>query len=135
LDKCKVLAKELNIESRVKFLGRIKRENVIECLGVSRAFLITSHHETFGVVAIEALACGVPVISTRCGGPEEILCEHGRWIEPTPESLAQAMLSEYESNRQVPSHDLRTYCEQRFSYASVAAQLAKVYSQLVGKAS
>jgi hypothetical protein len=45
------------------------------------------------------------------------------------------MLSEYESNRQVPSHDLRTYCEQRFSYASVAAQLDKVYSQLVGKAS
>jgi glycosyltransferase involved in cell wall biosynthesis len=134
LDRCKSLAKDLNIESRVKFLGRITREKVIECLGVSRAFLITSHHETFGVVAIEALACGVPVISTRCGGPEEILGEHGHWIEPTPESLAQAMLSEYASNQQVPSHDLRAYCEKRFSYASVAAQLAKVYSQLVGRA-
>lgn len=71
------LVKSLGIESKVKFLGELSQLKVRDLLHSADLFVLTSLRETFGVVLIEALSSGLPVISTRCGGPEEIVFTEG----------------------------------------------------------
>lgn len=61
------------LDSRVTLYGRVSRSKTAELLRSSDCFLMTSQHETFAVSIIEALASGIPVISTLCGGPDEII--------------------------------------------------------------
>jgi L-malate glycosyltransferase len=68
------VAEEEGILDRVLFLG--KQTSVVELLSCSELFLLPSENEAFGLVALEAMACGVPVIATRTGGIPEVV-EHG----------------------------------------------------------
>lgn len=65
------LAEELGISERVYFLG--KQERVVELLSVSDLFLLPSAQESFGLVALEAMACQVPVIASDVGGLPEVV--------------------------------------------------------------
>ena len=75
--------RELKICDKVRFLG--KQEQVEEVLSMSDLFLIPSGSETFGLAALEAMSCGVPVVSSNIGGLPEVnihgetgyLCELG----------------------------------------------------------
>lgn len=58
---------------RVLFLGEVGHERLPEIYRQSDCFVLPSLMETFGVVYVEAMACGLPVIATRCGGPEEFV--------------------------------------------------------------
>jgi N-acetyl-alpha-D-glucosaminyl L-malate synthase BshA len=64
---------ELRIEDRVDFLGN--QECIEELLPAADLFLLPSHHESFGLVALEAMACGVAVIGTSVGGMREVIQE------------------------------------------------------------
>jgi len=65
------LAQSLGIKSDVKFLGN--RDDVDEILCAADAFLLPSHYEAFGLAALEAMACGVPVVASRVGGVPELI--------------------------------------------------------------
>ena len=67
------VAEELGVGERVLFLG--KQLSVAELLSCSDLFLLPSEHEAFGLVALEAMACGVPVIATRVGGIPEVVTD------------------------------------------------------------
>jgi len=67
---CEELARELGVEHDVRFLG--KQEQIEDILAVSDVFLLPSEYESFGLAALEAMAAGVPVISTNAGGLGEI---------------------------------------------------------------
>src|SRR5271155_1402864 len=69
------LTSKKGIQDRVHFLG--KHEKVEELLGASDLMLMPSELESFGLAAVEAMACEVPSISTRAGGVPELI-EHGR---------------------------------------------------------
>lgn len=64
------LCRHLNICQDVRFLG--KQEQVDEILSITDLFILPSEYESFGLAALEAMACGVPVISTNTGGLPEI---------------------------------------------------------------
>lgn len=64
------LARELGIYDDTRFVGR--QEQIEEVLAVSDLFLLTSDYESFGLAALEAMAAGVPVISSDAGGLPEI---------------------------------------------------------------
>jgi len=85
------LARDLGIEKHVTFLGL--RSDVARILNTLDAFVLSSHTEGFSIACIEAMACGVPVIASRSGGPEEILEGEAGLLVPTgdPEALALAI--------------------------------------------
>jgi len=66
--------RELGLEERVAFLG--KQESFSELLAASDVFLLPSEQESFGLAALEALSCGVPVVASNIGGIPELV-EHG----------------------------------------------------------
>lgn len=68
------LVSELGLRDRVMFLG--KQENVSELLSISDLKLLLSQKESFGLVLLEAMACGVPCIGTNVGGIPEVI-QHG----------------------------------------------------------
>jgi len=67
---CERLCRELNIFELVKFLG--KQDSLAELLSIADLFLIPSQTESFGLAALEAMACDVPVISSSVGGLPEL---------------------------------------------------------------
>lgn len=68
------LARELKIADGVRFLG--KQEAVVELLSIADVMLMPSESESFGLAALEAMACNVPVVCTRIGGLPELV-SHG----------------------------------------------------------
>ena len=54
-------------------LGKKNRNEVKFEMQQADCFVLSSYHETFGVVLIEAMSCGLPVLSTKSGGPESII--------------------------------------------------------------
>lgn len=64
------LARELGVCDDIRFLG--KQEQMEDILAIADLFLLTSEYESFGLAALEAMAAGVPVVSTNAGGLSEI---------------------------------------------------------------
>ncbi len=64
------LAREMGVDTDVRFLGKL--EAVEEVLSISDLFLMPSEKESFGLAALEAMACEVPVVSTNAGGIPEL---------------------------------------------------------------
>ena len=86
-------AKDLGVSSQCEILGFQPRQKIIELLDASHCFVLSSHTETFGVVIIEAMARGLPAISSRIDGPTEIINnQNGLFFEPDNETdLAEKM--------------------------------------------
>lgn len=66
------LIDDLGEKDRIVLVGQKERLEVANILKESSFFVLPSSHETFGVAYIEAMACGLPIIGTKCGGFEEI---------------------------------------------------------------
>ncbi|HED37250.1 MAG TPA: N-acetyl-alpha-D-glucosaminyl L-malate synthase BshA, partial [Ignavibacteria bacterium] len=64
--ECERLCRELHLVDLVKFLG--KQDGLVEILNAADLFLIPSQSESFGLAALEAMACGIPVVSSSVGG-------------------------------------------------------------------
>lgn len=76
------LRSELKLEERVSFLGL--RSDVATVLHNLDIFALSSRSEGFSIACVEAMACGIPVVATRCGGPEEILdAQSGILVAPS----------------------------------------------------
>jgi len=87
------LQSALGLEDSVHFLGF--REDVPEVLQSLDLFVLSSSDEGFSLATVQAMATGLPIVATRCGGPEEILEDgvHGRLTEANdPEGLARGIL-------------------------------------------
>lgn len=76
---------ELGLGDRVRFLGPQRQTAVRDLMRRSDLFVLPSRFETFGVVVIEALASGTPVVATRCGGPESIITDLSQGVLVPPE--------------------------------------------------
>lgn len=86
------LARRLGVHDRVHFLGSFPSVETV--LGVADLFLLPSEQESFGLVALEAMACGVPVVSSDAGGlPEVVLEGETGYLRPPGDADAMAEAS------------------------------------------
>lgn len=123
------LVKKLDIEKQVNFLGRMSQEKVREEMMKSNCFILSSNFETFGVVLIEALACGLPLITTKCGGPEDIVNEqNGILINVENQlQLEDAMMTMYKNASKYDKQKLRSDAKDRFGEKAFIKNAMKYY--------
>lgn len=88
------LVKSLGLEDKVSLLKNIEENHKWELISHSTAIVYTPQREHFGIVPIEAMSLGVPVIACNSGGPRETCSVEGSFLcEPTPEDFGRAMVS------------------------------------------
>jgi glycosyltransferase involved in cell wall biosynthesis len=80
------------LDNHVSFHAGLSRTQMRDLMQTLDVFVLASHQEGLCISALEALACGVPVVSTRCGGPEEFVLAgvSGELVDSTPAAMAQA---------------------------------------------
>lgn len=122
-------ASALAVDSRLHFLGQLTRTEVLALLRSCDVLVLPSLHESFGVVLAEAMACGKPVIATRCGGPEHFITE-ATGLLVTPGSVVElfdamnAMLSRAYTYRATDLHDTAV---RLFSPATFTNKISEIY--------
>ena len=123
------MAADLGIAANCNFLGRLDRAGVRDWMNRSDVFVLSSLSETFGIVVGEAMACGKPVISTRCGGPESIVTdENGVLVDvANPESLAQAMSDFLNGRVSFDPATIRQSVVERFGVEAFLRNITSVY--------
>lgn len=126
------LINELNLNKRVSLLGSISRSHMPHKFSEADAFVLSSELETFGVVVIEALAMGLPVISTLCGGPNDLIQESDGMLVPVDDAaaLAEAMRSVYLNIEKFNPMEIKNSCRKRFGENAVCEVLTSIYQDL-----
>jgi teichuronic acid biosynthesis glycosyltransferase TuaC len=129
--RLRTMARELNIEDRVRFAGKQSHPELAGLMQQSAALVLPSRSESLGMVLVEALACGTPVVATRCGGPEEILNERVGVLAPRedPEALAGAIESVLSRRMSYDAAGLRAYALEKFGAEQVGRRLMRVYEE------
>ncbi|PWT76725.1 MAG: glycosyltransferase family 4 protein [Chloroflexi bacterium] len=131
----KILAHDLRISQRVTWLGSVNPSSAPGHYQNCDAFILASRAETFGVVCTEALACGKPVIATRCGGPESILHERNGILvrNGDVDALAAAMVKMARNPERFPAEQIRHDFLERFSRSAVVQQLLALYRSVIAE--
>lgn len=131
------LIQEKRLESEISIIGPQFGDAKISAYHRADLFVLPTYSENFGIVVAEALACGVPVITTK-GTPWEELTTHqaGWWIDigidPLVEALKNAInLSDHE--RSVMGRNGRKLIEDKYSIESVASQMISLYQWILGQ--
>jgi glycosyltransferase involved in cell wall biosynthesis len=128
-------AADLNVQDRVGFLGMLRRDQVLQEMSGMDVFVLPSSFETFGVVLIESLALGKPVIATRCGGPESIVREQDGMLVPTDDvpALIEAMKVMRSNYKTYDSLEIRKACIDRYSESVIAERLSAIYKAVLSE--
>jgi len=128
------LARELGLGEAVTFHGAKSRREVAGFMRRADLFVLPSLAETFSVPAAEAMACGTPVLATRCGGPEEFIVEDVGLLVPSQDAdaLFQGLDQMLDNLHLYSRQRISRYARERFSPEVVGAQLHAVYESLIG---
>ncbi len=124
-------AKQLGIESSVHFAGQLAADDVHRLMASADLFVLPSRSEPFGIVLLEAMAHGLPVVASRVGGIPEVVPESGavELVETDdPGALATAMLSQLQLT--VPSIENRDHAMQ-FEWTQQVGRFESIYQELV----
>jgi glycosyltransferase involved in cell wall biosynthesis len=95
----------------------------------SAVLVLPSRAEAFGAVLVEALACGTPVVATRCGGPEDVVNEQVGHLVPSDdeEALAGAIEDVLAHRDRYDPDQLRAYALENFSWEMIARRTFDLY--------
>lgn len=121
------------LQDHVFLLGRKTPDEVSAQIAASDCFALTSRRETFGIVYIEAMAKGKPVIATICGGPESFVNENNGVLIPAEDVDATADAIDYmvEHLGQYDGAAIRDYCYENFSEERIAQKIISLYKEVL----
>jgi glycosyltransferase involved in cell wall biosynthesis len=124
------LIRSSSLENQVFLMGFRSREDIAKKMAECDAFVLASDSETFGVVFIEAMAAGLPVIATYCGGPEDFVDDrYGILVKSGDESaLTQAFREMRASHDRFNQIAISEEISARFNAEEIAAQIVDVYN-------
>jgi len=120
---------------RVNFVKNPARETVIRLFGECDVFILPSRLESFGMVFIEAMACGKPVIATDCGGPSDYIKDFNGLLIPvnSPEDISSAIDIIANNIQRYSAGAIRDYVVRNFSEKAVTSKIISVYKEVIGK--
>lgn len=121
-----------HLQHKLVLLGQLSPHQALSQYQSCDCFVMPSHHESFSVVLLEALACGKPLIATACGGPTDIInSDNGLLISPrNPLALADAIQKMIKTYQNYDPTFIRNQCAQTYSSEVIATRIAKVYNNL-----
>ena len=119
------------MDNQIKLLGALSREEVSKEMKRCDAFVLASEHETFGVVYIEALACGKPVIGADNGGAEDIIKEDNGIIakKKNVEDLTKALRTIKNNYQMYDKYKIREKAIFSYSEKVLVEKLKGVYKK------
>ena len=127
---------EKGVSSMVDYRGVVETEEVPVLINKSRVFLYPSRREPFGLSIVEAMACGVPVITTDVFGPREIISHNYDGIAVPPddvEALVKAietLLKDDELRKRISENALRSV-QEKYDINLHARQLVAIYNEMI----
>ncbi|MCM3088668.1 glycosyltransferase [Bhargavaea ginsengi] len=127
------LSEKLDIISQVKFLGALERSEVVREMQECDSFVLASRSETFGVVYIEALAAGKPIIATNCGGPSIIVNKNNGFLVEVDNigELSKALIKMKNDINFYDEKLIKEDTARRFGDFVISKQVYKLYSDSI----
>ena len=126
----KDMLRESLVNNRTRVVGMKSREEIVRYLQSADMFALLSHSETFGVSCIEALSVGLPVLVTKCGGPEDFINESNGMLVPVGDveeagiAMSKMYLKQYDAEK------IKKDCYEKYSAEAVARTLVEYYSSI-----
>lgn len=132
-ERLRQMADELGLAGQVEFAGRKPLPELVRYMQQSALLVLPSRQESLGMVLVEALACGTPVVATRCGGPEDIVVgDVGVLVPPeNPEALASGIERVLDRRAGYDPAVLRAYAVNKFGLESVAGRVVELYRRAI----
>ncbi|GAF09094.1 glycosyltransferase [Paenibacillus pini JCM 16418] len=132
--QCKI--NELGLEDKVYFLG--KQDEIAQVISLADVLLLPSEKESFGLVALEAMACGVPTVGSQAGGIPELVV-HGEtgFLTPIGDTSQMAeyairLLSDAELTERFREACLRRACKD-FADGLITKKYEQIYYRVLGR--
>ncbi len=128
------LVRKLNLDGKVRFTGRLTREQLAQHYAAARIAVVPSLYEGFGLPAAEAMACGTPVIATKGGALPEVVGDAGMLVPPADaDALAAAIrqLLNNEEAQQRMSEAGKKRVKEHFNWEQAARKTLEVYREVL----
>ena len=131
LEVMKEKAQNLQLINKVSFTGLLQGQELADKLSSGDFLVLSSNYENMPVVILEALASGLPVVSTNVGGIKEMVDEtKGILVEPkNKEALAEALIKMIETYKNYDANYLRNSVIEKYGYESVGRFLSRLYNK------
>jgi glycosyltransferase involved in cell wall biosynthesis len=130
--KITALVADLGLAAQVEFLPATDRAGVANAMRAHDFVAVSSATETFSLVTLEALACGVPVLSTACGGPQDLITQPwlGSIVSNDLEGLTSGLVEMADRAGGDDAAKRHAYVRDRFSWDAIAGRLIETYRGL-----
>lgn len=127
------LVDKYNLQEKVFLVGRKNKNEIVDILANSDVYVSSSRSENFSVSILEALAIGLPVVATICGGIKECINQtNGLLVSvENPNELSVAMLQMHQNYKDYDRLAISEDCKRRFSPSVIAKQLTEIFDDVV----
>lgn len=129
-DNLASLIKKLDNIENIKLLGKVDRREIAELYKNADLFVLLSEKETFGVAYVEAMAAGIPVLSSKSGGPEEFIIEEVGVMMDDDEDAIACKINEMIVSENYNSAFISKYARDNFAPEVIASELIKLYQEI-----
>lgn len=130
--KLQDLIRQYRLENNIHLAGKKSKAEVVELLNRSDVFISASHLETFGVAALEAVCCGVPVLAIDSEGPREFITEtNGRLCEDNVDALREGIEYMFAHYAEFDKQRMADDAVSRFSSTAIAKQLTHIFEEVI----
>lgn len=123
----------LGLRDCVEFFDELPWSQIPRYMNAADVFVLPSFYESFGLVLVEAMACGLPLVATRCGGPNNLVEQGtGLLVEvDDAEDLARGVEEVLKTYAHYDRRAIRRRAREKYDYRQVAARIYGVYKTVL----